>query len=280
MSRFQPEQLLLGCAVDAAVLLAEPASASAASELLASLAVGPTSLAATAALSVALPGLRIEKGAPTAAVCDLNVTLDDSLVRSFVVTPPGGVRGLRELRATAAARFAALYGEPAEQWLLVADWHALEPFVASALPRALYQALGQLAASNGWRLDSVSPALVRVYNRVCDSIPANGWLLVGFGQTLTLLATRDDRVVALRSLRLSDAPDLVELETLLTQELLRVPASADRNQRRSLLWAGAADWLPAATSLAGLESRTMVIRHPAHAGASAAGQLALAGRRR
>jgi hypothetical protein len=62
------------------------------------------------------------------------VTVDDGLARSFIVTPPSGAQSLRELQATAAARFAVLYGESTEQWLLAGDWQATPPFIASALP--------------------------------------------------------------------------------------------------------------------------------------------------
>lgn len=281
MSRFQAERLLLGCAGESAVLLAEPASATAAVDALLSLAFKHPQPPASNALCAALQGLKLDSRLPTASTRSLTVTLDDGLVRGFVVTPARGTRGLRELQATAAARFATLFDESAEHWVLVADWHATAPFVACALPRVLHQALDQLARTHGWRLDSLSPAFARVWNRVCDSIPADGWLLVGFGQTLTLLATREEQVVGLRTLRLAHAPDFAELETLLEQEVLRSPLEGETGHRQSLLWAGAADWLPAGATLAGLASRT--IRFPkleAHASEpSTAAQLALAGGR-
>ncbi|HCZ14722.1 MAG TPA: hypothetical protein DHV85_09020 [Candidatus Accumulibacter sp.] len=284
MSRFPLERLLLGCSAAHAVLLVEPASAMPvlAGQVLVAEERLPAS--ASAALAAALPGLtgrQPETPGPAARNRSLIVTVDDGLARSFVVTPPRGTRGLRELRATAAARFATLYGASADDWLLVGDWHARVPFIVSGLPRVLYQALQQLALSHGWRLDSVSPAFVRVWNGLGASIPANGWLLVGFGSTLTLLATGDDRIAGLRSLRLPAAPDLAALETLLEQEILRAPAQLERG-RQALLWAGAAEWLPVATSLAGMASRTIACRALAsNAGeASTAGQLALAGRSR
>jgi hypothetical protein len=187
----------------------------------------------------------------------LSVTLDDGLVRSFVVTPPRGAQGLRELRATAAARFAGLYGESAEHWLLVGDWHASFPFIVCALPRVLYQALDQWAQAHSWRLDSMTPALVRVCNRLCASIPSDGWLLVGFGQTLSLLNICNDQVASTRSVLLPGVPDFAALETLLAQERLRSPDQGASGKQQSLLWAGAADWLPLASRMAGLESRTI-----------------------
>ncbi|GEM_PF-1237901 len=295
MSRFQARRLLLGCSASEVVLLAEPEAGTAAAQLLVAQSVAPASAAladVSAALCAALQTLKTARPEAFASVADarsparsparlLVVTLDDSLARSFVVTPPRGAQGLRELRATAAARFAALYGESADDCLLVGDWHATSPFIVCALPRPLHQALDELAQAYSWRLASLAPALIRVGNRLCTAIPADGWLLVGFGLTLTLLNTCHDRVVATRSLRLPCAPDLATLETLVEQERLRSPGSGESARGQSLLWAGAADWLPEPTTIAGLESRTMPLSgvvSPAATG-SAAAQLALAGRR-
>ena len=122
----------------------------------------------------------------------------------------------------------------------------------------------------------MTPALVRVCNRLCASIPSDGCLLVGFGQRLSLLYICNDQVASTRSVLLPSVPDFAALETLLAQERLRSPDQGASGKQQSLLWAGAADWLPLASRMAGLESRT--IRLPG-GGGSAATQLALAGRR-
>lgn len=205
----------------------------------------------------------------------LSVTVDDHLVRSFVVVAPAGAQSLRELRATAAARFATLYGEPAEAWVLAADWQPAKPFVACAIPRALQQVLE--AGQQRWRVDSLCPALVRVWNRVRAAVPADGWLLVGFGQTLTLLHTQHGEVAGLRTLRLSSAPGLGELATLIEQERLRSAADAASRARQTLLWAGAASWLPAATMVAGVASRALPLPATLPAQLPDAWRLALAG---
>ncbi|MFZ4536466.1 hypothetical protein [Propionivibrio sp.] len=259
VSRFQHKHLLLGCTADSATLLAVQAST--AVEVLAWVAVDALQHGSVTALCGALPDLKPEN--PVATPASLRVTVDDSLARSFVVTPPRGAQSLRELRASAAARFAALYGDPTEQWLLAADWQVTVPFIVCALPRQLFQALESLDRTNDWRLDSVKPALVRAWNCLHASIPANGWLVVGFGQTLTLVHTRNEQAAGLRTLRLPGAPDLSELATLIEQERLRMPVPAEAGDRQSLLWTGAADWLPAAPTIAGLASRVEHLRAPA-----------------
>lgn len=247
MSRFQARRLFLGCTAGTTVVLAVRSST--AVETLASVTLEPPAPRSIAGLSAALAGLKPEP----AGSASLSVTLDDSLARSFVVTPPSGARSLAELRASAAARFTALYGEAAEPWLLAADWQADAAFIACALPRELLQAIMALARRPGWRLASLSTALVRVWNRVHAAIPADGWLVVAFGLSLTLVHIRNNRVAGLRTLRLSGAPDRAELETLLAQERLRAPAEGEL----AVLWTGAADWLPPAATVDGLSWRVL-----------------------
>lgn len=286
MSRFPAErlQLWLGCTADGAVLLTGQAAT--AVDILASLAVDPPPHSAVAALCGALADLKPAKPVSTANRTALCVTVDDGLVRSFIVTPPSGTQSLRELRAAAAARFAVLYGESSDQWLLSADWQATAPFIACALPRQLYREIDSLARRNGWHLDSLRPALVRVWNRLHLSIPANGWLIVGFGQTLTLVHTHDAQLAGLRTLRLPEAPALADLVTLIEQERLRTPMPTAARDRQSLLWTGAADWLPAAPTFGGLASRALPLRAQATSSADLsepcqlACQLALVGSHR
>lgn len=258
MSRFpdKRQRLWLGCTADSAVLLAAPTPS--AVQVLASVTIDPSPHNYIAALCDALPDLKPQPPVSTAATLD--ITVDDALARSFVVTPPSGAQGLNELRASAAARFAVLYAESAEQWLMAADWQATAPFIACALPRQLYQGLDSLVRMNGWRLNSVRPALVRVWNRLHPSIPPEGWLGVGFGQTLTLVHTSNEQATALRTLHLPDTTDVAELETLLEQERLRTPVPAEARDRQSLLWSGAAQWLPVAPTIAGLPSRVRPLR--------------------
>ncbi|MEF8697737.1 MAG: hypothetical protein V5B07_05335 [Candidatus Accumulibacter sp. UW27] len=278
VSRFQADRLFLGCAAEGAVLLARAArKTSSGSTLLASARTEmPTGKPSTRALCAALQGLT--PGASRSGACA--VTVDDGFVRFFVVTPPSGTQGLRELEAIAAARFAALYGESTEAWRLTADWQATAPFIACALPRELQQAIEALAQRQGARLHSLSPALARAWHRLRPSIPDNGWLLVGFGQTLTLVYHHPRQPVGVRSLCFASSPSLAELDTLLEQERLRRPG--DGGAPPSLLWAGAADWLPEVTTIAGLSSRTLPWPGPMAAGSGlpAAEQLALAGEER
>jgi len=283
VSRFQAERLLLGCTAESAVVLAGDEAA--ACQVLAQMSFDPQPQAALTTLCAALSELKPTPTASVARRTELHVTVDDGLTRSFVVTPPSGARGLHELRAAAAARFAMLYGEPAEHWLLAADWQASTPFIACALPQQLCKEFDRLARTNRWQLGSVCPALVRSWNEDPLAVPGDGWLIVGFGLTLTLAHTGNAQPIALRSLRLPAAPGLADLATLLEQERLRTPLPAAAHGGQRLLWTGAADWLPETASVAGLASRTVACgRHASPLrnlpeACRVAAQLALAGAR-
>lgn len=257
MSLFRPEIRLLGCSPSSLALLAAPAAVRQPPATLVSLRFEPGP-AAGATLIDRVQQLRLDaKRRSVLPSLRLYVTLDDVLTRIFVVTPPGGTRNLRELEAAAAARFAALYGESPEAWRLTADWHASLPFVACALPNDTYRALEAFARAHHWQLASVSPLLARAWNHLRASLASPGWLLAGHGSTLTIAYCERQRVLRVRTLSLVGRPALAELELVIEQERLRALSSTPEAQTPSLSWTGTADWLPAASQIAGLASHTL-----------------------
>jgi hypothetical protein len=75
----------------------------------------------------------------------LRITLDDALVRHWVITAPAGTASLRELRSYAALRFDNLFDESASGWEIDGDWRASGPLVCHALPKALAQRLHEIS---------------------------------------------------------------------------------------------------------------------------------------
>ena len=159
MSRSPARRLLFGGSAGSIALLSAPTTPTVATSLVETLVALPVTAAGNAAvanLCGVLQGLEAGAPPPARGTTGLSVTLDDGLTRSFVVTPPSGAHGLRELQACAAARFAALYGESTEQWRLAADWQVTVPFVACALPRELFGALEELAGRQRWQIGRAS----------------------------------------------------------------------------------------------------------------------------
>jgi hypothetical protein len=71
----------------------------------------------------------------------LRITLNDDLVRHWVIEAPQGTASLRELRSYAALRFENLFGEAAREWEIEGDWQASGPMVCHAVPKEAAQRL-------------------------------------------------------------------------------------------------------------------------------------------
>lgn len=152
---------------------------------------------------------------PQATRMRVAVSLADCWVRYFLLAPPEGVTGLRDCRLLLTARFEALYGQSAVDWVLQADWQAGAPMLACALPRALSQALAPL------RLARVQPDLLRVWNRHYSRLPASGALCVNADGLANLLYWDAGMVRLVRQQRHQGAGDI---DALLALELARLAA--------------------------------------------------------
>ncbi|TWB41021.1 hypothetical protein [Nitrospirillum pindoramense] len=118
-----------------------------------------TAALGSAALGAALAGKR-HSGLP------LLVTLGDDQVRLFMVPPPRNAQGMRDIRAAAAMRFQMLYGDDPGAWRLACGGAVDRPFLACAMPAALYDTLEVFAGSHGLRLASVAPRFALAWNAV------------------------------------------------------------------------------------------------------------------
>lgn len=153
----------------------------------------------------------------------LAVTLADCWVRYFLLAPPEGVASLRDCRLLLGARFEALYGHSAADWVLQADWQAGRPMLACALPRALAQALAPL------RLARVQPDLLSVWNRHCGTLPGTGALCASADGLANLLYWDGAAIRVVRQQRGAD------VDALLALELARI----DAEMPAARFWAGA-----------------------------------------
>jgi hypothetical protein len=76
----------------------------------------------------------------------LRITLDDALVRHWMIHAPEGTASLRELRGYAALRFETLFGGSASDWEIEGDWKASGPMVCQAVPQDLARRLQKTSA--------------------------------------------------------------------------------------------------------------------------------------
>lgn len=132
MSRWQPEAIGLGVtATHAALAWREPVRSAGQAAL--SWTCWPLNGA------VDLPSLFALPAGP------LRVTLDDALVRHWVINTPEGTASLRELRSYAALRFETLFGDSASDWEMEGDWKASGPIVCQAVPKDLVRRLQEIS---------------------------------------------------------------------------------------------------------------------------------------
>ena len=149
----------------------------------------------------------------------LSVVLDDDLARLWQVAPPQGAARLADLRAAAAMRFQALYGEALEGWKMVAGWHPRVPFFG-ALPLALLDVLERGAAAHKLCIVGVVPHFVDAWNRWQGALKPDAWFGVLHGSLLTLGACEGGRLRAIRTLALPHGAEHYWLTQMLAREAL------------------------------------------------------------
>jgi len=153
--------------------------------------------------------------------------------RLWMVVPPGNASQIADCQAAAAARFEALYGEPAAGWQIAADWHASRPFLAAALQRPLWAALQQVAADSGRVWVEAVPPLVAAWNAGRRQLRDGTWLGVFQAEVLMLAAVQDGHLRAVRRIDRSQQPT-DGLSLLLEREALRLGLPAPTE----LQWCG------------------------------------------
>lgn len=201
------------------------------------LAEQPLDLFAPDALAPGLRGLlkgqRVE-GWP------VTVVLADDLVRLWQVTPPGGATRMGDLEAAAALRFQHLFGAPAADWRISADWDAAHPFLAAAMPQALLAQLLSAAKEHRFHLVEALPQFVAAMNGWRRARRPGAWFGQVAGGVLALAAYEGRRLVALRSAVVPDGAGRSWLDAHIAREALRL--GVDAPERVQLCGSAPAGW--------------------------------------
>jgi hypothetical protein len=177
----------------------------------------------------------------SAAGWPLAIVLADELVRMWQVTPPQLSTRLADLEAAAALRFQLLYGESAANWEVRAGWDPVQPFLASAMPRALLGALAQGAAAHQATVVEIVPQFVAVLNRWRGALKPGAWFGLVHDNVLTLGARDGDAIAAVRAAALPDGAGAGWLAGHLAREALRLNLPAPE---RVQLWGSVpSEWM-------------------------------------
>jgi hypothetical protein len=159
----------------------------------------------------------------------LTIVLADELVRMWQVTPFAQSTRLADLEAAAALRFQRLYGEPAANWIVRAGWDAGQPFLAAAMPRALFGALEQGAAVHQIKLVEIVPQFVALLNLCRRALRPGAWFGTLHDNVLTVGAIDPGDGGALVAVRPQALPGLADAGWLaehLAREALRLNLAA------------------------------------------------------
>ena len=146
--------------------------------------------------------------------------LADELARLWRVTQPQGATRLDDLQAAAGLRFQSLYGEPPAAWQIGADWSAVQPFFAAAVPRALLASLTLVAEEFRLAVVGVEPHFISAWNRWHGGLKAGAWYALVHDGLMTLAPVAADGVRALRVLPVPPGADQAWLTQTLQREAL------------------------------------------------------------
>ena len=152
----------------------------------------------------------------------LSVVLADELVRMWQVAPPSNAARPADLEAAASMRYQALFGAPSGGWKIAADWQATRPFLAAALPLALFDVLEQSAREARCHLVEIVPQFVAAMNAWRRLHRPSAWFGLMHGQVLTLAAYDGRTLAALRTTVVPPGADREWLESHVAREALRV----------------------------------------------------------
>jgi hypothetical protein len=155
-----------------------------------------------------------------------SVVVANDLVRMWQVHPPVNAARVADLEAAAGLRFHHLYGDAPSNWAISADWHASQPFLAAALPRALVAMFAQAAQDRGLAIVEIVPHFVAAWNRWQNAVRPNSWFGVLHGGVLALGATSGRRVTAVREAAVPAGADQAWLAAHVEREALRLNLEA------------------------------------------------------
>lgn len=151
----------------------------------------------------------------------VHVVLSDQLVKSFVCERVAGLRRLRELRQSAAARFEETFGDAASDWEMCIDLAAFAPrFLVSAVDRRLLDALRGVLVAHRLVPISIRPFMVSEFNRRHRHLGSSAiWFAVAERASLTLAWVAKGSWRTVRTFR-TDGDPLAALPRLLARERL------------------------------------------------------------
>ena len=127
----------------------------------------------------------------------VRVVIGNDLACHWLLAPPTGAASLREIQAVAQARFAELFGERPDEWLVTGDWRTGHPFICAAVPKWVVAGVngGVPGEVPGVCTGTVLGRALELFHR---QLPNTGWCCVHSPRSLALMHLRNGLPVTLR----------------------------------------------------------------------------------
>lgn len=122
----------------------------------------------------------------------VRVSLSHQLVRFLSVPWSDELMGRASAQSYLRAQCAAVFGNRAHTWSIVADDVARgRPALACAVDQEFLSGLHQIVEGHGARIESLVPWMITAFNRCCRSIPEDCWFAAIEPGQMTLLDVRE-----------------------------------------------------------------------------------------
>lgn len=136
-------------------------------------------------------------GARSFSASGARIVIGNDLACHWLLAAPTGATSLREIQAVAHARFAALFDERPDEWLLTGDWRTGHPFICTAVPKWVVADV-QAAMPSAAPTACIGTVLGRTLELFHRQLPNTGWCCVHSPRSLALVHLRDGLPVTLR----------------------------------------------------------------------------------
>lgn len=123
--------------------------------------------------------------------------IGNDLACHWLLAPPTGASSLREIQAVAQARFAELFDERPDEWLVTGDWRTGQPFICTAVPKWVAAAV-HAAAPDVVLAVCEGTLLSRAFALFHRQLPDDGWCCIHSPRSLALMHLRAGLPVSLR----------------------------------------------------------------------------------
>ncbi|WP_175884279.1 hypothetical protein [Burkholderia sp. BCC0044] len=132
----------------------------------------------------------------------VDIVVSDAYTRFWIVVPPKNVSTRRDLRLCMLLRFEELFGDSPDNWSLQADWHATRPFIASAIPLSLVNAIRTGMSSRCLSVERCVPHFVAEWNKYYRSFhQGETWFAVLSDSTFTAALIQNRQIGFIRKVQ-------------------------------------------------------------------------------